>query len=100
PDPTAAAILARFHLAWWRTTGVQPRGAQVRRISGSSDMPRFVPEHDDGPALAGVLPDAGPVAGDPALDRGLVAFPRAAGAGRCSRSPRRSRRLLQTGPGR
>jgi len=23
----------------WRTTGVQPRGAQVRRVTGSSEAP-------------------------------------------------------------
>jgi hypothetical protein len=30
---------ARFHLNRWRTTGVQPRGAQVRRVTGSSETP-------------------------------------------------------------
>src|SRR5215218_1604958 len=30
---------ARFHLNRWRMTGVTPRGAQVRRVTGSSEAP-------------------------------------------------------------
>ncbi len=29
----------RFHLKWWWMTGVRPRGAQVRRTTGSSETP-------------------------------------------------------------
>jgi hypothetical protein len=29
----------RFQLKWWAMTGVWPRGAQVRRVTGSNDTP-------------------------------------------------------------
>jgi hypothetical protein len=36
---SAAAIEARFQLNGWRSTGVWPRGAQVRRTTGVSESP-------------------------------------------------------------
>ena len=36
PSHSPAAMAARFPLDRWRTTGVRPGGAQVRRVTTSS----------------------------------------------------------------
>ena len=66
-------------MKWWRMTGVQPRGAQVRRVTGSSDTPDSSQKTMAALRLRAFLPDAGPVGGDPAGDRLLVALDGAAG---------------------
>jgi hypothetical protein len=70
---------ARFHLKWWPMTGVCPRGAQVRRVTGSSDTPdssQNTMAARRRRALARIL---GPVLGHPAGNGSLVAFEGAAG---------------------
>jgi hypothetical protein len=60
-------------------TGGWPRGAQVRRTTGSSDTPDSSQKTMTAPRRRAFLPDPWPVGGDPAGDRLLVAFGGAAG---------------------
>src|SRR5262245_53868810 len=70
---------ARCHLKRWRMTGVWPRGAQVRRTTGSSEAPLSSQNTMVALRRRAFLPDPWPVAGHPPLDRLLVAFGGAAG---------------------
>src|SRR5512132_1658207 len=70
-------MFARFQLKWWRTTGVWPRGAQVLRLSGSSETPDSPQNASTALRRRAFLPDPGPVIGDPGGDRLLVALHRA-----------------------
>src|SRR6266536_6057247 len=69
----------RFHLKWWRMTGGWPRGAQVRRTTGSSEAPDSSQKTMTALRRRAFLPDPWPVGGHPAGDRPLVALHRAAG---------------------
>jgi hypothetical protein len=76
---TRPPIDTRFHLKWWRTTGVQPCGAHVRRVTGKSEAPDSSQNTKTARrrrALARIL---GPVLGHPAGDGLFVALNRAAG---------------------
>src|SRR5215213_3191472 len=70
---------ARFHLNQWRTTGVQPRGAQVRRVTGSSETPDSSQKTMTALRRRAFLPDPRPVALHPPLDGLLVALDGPAG---------------------
>src|SRR5918993_2046042 len=70
---------ARFHLKWWRTTGVQPRGAQVRRVTGSSDTPDSSQKTMTALRRRALLPDPRPVALHPPPDGLLVTLDGPAG---------------------
>src|ERR671911_985443 len=70
---------ARFHLKWWRITGVQPRGAQVRRVTGSSETPDSSQKTMTALRRRAFLPDPRPVALHPPLDGLLVALDGPAG---------------------
>src|ERR671913_938574 len=63
---------ARFHLKWWRITGVQPRGAQVRRVTGSSETPDSSQKTMTALRRRAFLPDPRPVALHPPPDGLLV----------------------------
>src|SRR6266581_6411072 len=79
PSHNPAAIDIRFQLQWWRRTGVTPRGAQVRRVTGSSETPDSSQKTMAALRRRALLPDPRPVGGDPPGDGGLVALDRAAG---------------------
>jgi hypothetical protein len=70
---------ARFHLKWWRITGVRPRGAQVRRVTGSSDTPDSSQKTMTALRRRAFLPDPRPVALHPSLDSLLVTLDGPAG---------------------
>src|SRR6266581_899551 len=70
---------ARFHLKWWRITGVWPRGAQVRRVTGSSEAPDSSQNTMAARRLRAAARILGPVLGHPAGDGPLVALDGAAG---------------------
>src|SRR6266567_779169 len=70
---------ARFQLKWWRMIGVCPLGAQVRLVTGSSETPLSSQNTMAALRRRAFLADPWPVGGDPAGDRPLVAFHRAAG---------------------
>src|SRR5215211_7117572 len=70
---------ARFHLNRWRTTGVQPRGAQVRRVTGSSETPDSSQKTMTALRRRAFLPDPRPVALHPPLDGLLVTLDGPAG---------------------
>ena len=70
---------ARFHLNRWRTTGVQPRGAQVRRVTGSSETPDSSQKTMTALRRRAFLPDPWPVALHPPLDGLLVTLDGPAG---------------------
>src|SRR5262245_43763710 len=72
-------MFARFQLKRWRRIRVQPRGAQVRRGTGSREAPDSSQKTMTALRRRAFLPDPGPVADDPAGDRFLVAFDRTAG---------------------
>src|SRR5213592_516397 len=60
-------------------TGVCPRGAQVRRVTGSSEAPDSSQNTSTVRRQRALRQILGPVLGHPAGDRLLVAFDRAAG---------------------
>jgi len=66
-------------LKWWRTTGVRPRGAQVRRVTGNSEAPDSSQNTITARRLRALRRMLGPVLGHPASDRLLVALDGAAG---------------------
>src|SRR5215211_106462 len=70
---------ARFHLKWWQMTGVWPRGAQVRRVTGSSEAPDSSQNTMAARRLRALARILGPVLGHPAGDRPLVTLDGAAG---------------------
>src|SRR5918994_7352935 len=70
---------ARFHLNRWRMTGVWPRGAQVRRVTGSKETPDSSQNTMTALRRRALLPDAWPVGGHPPLNRLLIALDGAAG---------------------
>src|SRR6266540_7153939 len=70
---------ARFHLKWWRMTGVWPTGAQVRRVTGSSEAPDSSQNTIAALRRRAFARILGPVLGHPAGDRPLVTLDRAAG---------------------
>src|SRR6266540_2298989 len=69
----------RFHLKWWRTTGVRPRGAQVRRVTGNSEAPDSSQNTITARRLRALRRILGPVLGHPARDGPLVTLDGAAG---------------------
>jgi hypothetical protein len=70
---------ARFHLNRWRTTGVWPTGAPVRRTTGSSETPDSSRNTTTARRRRALRQIPGPVLGHPAGDRLLVAPDGAAG---------------------
>src|ERR687898_3661482 len=70
---------ARFHLNRWRMTGVCPRGAQVRRVTGSSEAPDSSQNTSTARRRRALRQILGPVLGDPAGDGPLVTLDRTAG---------------------
>src|SRR4030095_10600115 len=70
---------ARVHLNRWRMTGVCPRGAQVRRVTGSSEAPLSSQNTITACRRRAVRQILGPVLGHPAGDGLLVELCRAAG---------------------
>src|SRR5512132_824258 len=70
---------ARFHLNRWRMTGVWPRGAQVRRTTGSSDTPASSQNTTTARRRRALRQILGPALGHPTGDGLLVALDRAAG---------------------
>src|SRR4029453_5564728 len=72
---------ARFHLNRWRMTGVWPRGAQVRRTTGSSEAPLSSQNTITARRRRALRRILGPVLGDPAGDRPLVPLWGAGGGG-------------------
>src|SRR5918992_3041345 len=70
---------ARFHLNRWRMIGVWPRGAQVRRTTGSSDTPDSSQKTMAARRRRAPARILGPVLGHPAGDGLLIALDRAAG---------------------
>ena len=70
---------ARFHLNRWRTTGVQPRGAQVRQVTTSSETPDSSQKTMTALRRRACLPDPRPVALHPPLDGLLVTLDGPAG---------------------
>jgi hypothetical protein len=61
----------------WRSTGVRPLGAQVRRTTGVNDWPLSSRKTIHAPRRRALLPDPGPVLLDPTLDGGLITLGRA-----------------------
>src|SRR5918995_3126748 len=70
---------ARFQLNRWRMTGVTPRGAQVRRVTGSKETPDSSQNTMTALRRRAFFPDPWPVGGHPAGDGLLVTLDRAAG---------------------
>src|SRR5215218_1896110 len=70
---------SRFHSNRWRMTGVIPRGAQVRRVTGSSETPDSSQKTMTALRRRAFLPDPRPVALHPPLDGLLVALDGPAG---------------------
>jgi len=64
---------ARFQWQRWRRIGVRPRGDQLRRAGGISEMPDSSKKTSQAPCLAAPF-DPGPLVGHPLLDGLLVAF--------------------------
>src|SRR5687767_11046754 len=69
----------RFHLKWWRMTGVWPTGAQVRRVTGSSDAPDSSQNTITARRRRARARMLGPVLGHPTGDGLLVTLDGAAG---------------------
>src|SRR5919201_1731584 len=65
---------ARFHLNRWRMMGVWPRGAQVRRVTGSSEAPLSSQNTITARRRRALRQILRPVLSHPAGDRLLVAF--------------------------
>src|ERR671937_1993975 len=70
---------ARFHLNRWRMTGVCPRGAQVRRVTGSSEAPLSSQNTITARRRRALRQILRPVLSHPAGDRLLVTLDGAAG---------------------
>src|SRR6266508_6799799 len=70
---------ARFHLNRWRMTGVCPRGAQVRRTTGSSEAPDSSQNTITAWRRRALRQILGPVLGHPAGDGLLVTLDGTAG---------------------
>src|SRR6266540_2482070 len=70
---------ARFHLNRWRTTGVRPTGAQVRRTTGSSETPDSSQNTTTARRRRALRQILRPALGHPTGDGLLVALDRAAG---------------------
>jgi hypothetical protein len=66
-------------LKWWRMTGVCPRGAQVRRVTGSSEAPDSSQNTTTARRRRALRQILRPVLGHPAGDGLLVTLDRAAG---------------------
>src|SRR4029453_4025018 len=70
---------ARFHLKWWRMTGVTPRGAQVRRVTGNSEAPLSSQNTSTARRRRALRQILRPVLGHPTGDGLLVTLDGAAG---------------------
>jgi hypothetical protein len=65
---------ARFQAIRWRKTGVVPRGDQVRRTGGISEMPDSSKKTIQADSARAPFFDPRPLVSHPVLDRLLVAF--------------------------
>src|SRR6266540_2636190 len=86
---------ARFHLNRWRMTGVCPRGAQVRRTTGSSEAPDSSQNTITAWRRRALRQILGPVLGHPAGDGLLVTLDGTAG-GTLQPPAHAAQRLLST----
>jgi hypothetical protein len=88
---------ARFHLNRWQMTGVWPRGAQLRRRTGSSETPDSSQNTTTARRRRALRQTLRPVLGHPAGDGLLVTLDRAAGG--ALQPPAMRRSSFQVWPG-